>query len=604
MPWKLIGLVAWLLTSLYLVEARVTMAPDGPAAIHCVLLCSLGLATVEILNLVIRASLGRNDPGFAPSAAERVVIAVSFALVWGRHVFANFLWYDELLYPLYGPSYDANPSQWIRELWAYMLSPLNDHFMPVGKLVTYGLFSVSASSYAPWAFASFTFGMFSLYGLFLVVRSLTSDRLSGAAAVFVTVAAGLFTSAPLIFVWKGCGFGPSFTMAVFVLLLLLAVSMRNHANTRGRLLLAVGVGAVVPYCSSLMTIPAAVLAPLGAGDGAKHSGFRRKLAIVLLVSAASSVAYWLARSHFHVHSQVRSFAADFVWNCMGYVLYYIGLFALPQSANRALAWTLLAGLVIADSWLTVRALRRRDRVSLGLWGLLNVGMLMWLQGSAQTYFARHPATFDLHVAPHVVHTLYGYHCYLPSAGLAFASAAALAAGLAVIRSERVRMCGAPWLTCALIVLTLKWLHFTHYLPNATGYPMSPEGGRTKGSVVSARTELNQTLWRVFGRYQNQPSWVLRVIPVPDFPMRHLVDFDRYYFAPSHLLRDDANWLVPLSVLYRLSGMRASPHIVFKPSAEFCEADMRVLMSETELVKFLEHYYATAWSEMRGRLRAG
>jgi len=131
-----LGAGAYLLLAA-VVDVDVVRVPDGNRYLQTALLTLLGLAFVaaaEGLLAVIRAIRPREMLGWPFRAAAAG--SVAYSLVYGHRVFVNYWFYDDWDY-LFPHSLDK----------AWITGPLNDHFVPLLKIVLWGMRSAFGFDY-------------------------------------------------------------------------------------------------------------------------------------------------------------------------------------------------------------------------------------------------------------------------------------------------------------------------------------------------------------------------------------------------------------------------------------------------------------------------
>ncbi|MGA2275220.1 MAG: hypothetical protein ABSH00_16830 [Bryobacteraceae bacterium] len=131
-----LGAGAYLLLAA-VVDVGVIRVPDGNRYLQTALLTLLGLAFVaaaEGFLAVIRAIPPREMLGWPFRAAAAG--SVAYSLVYGHRVFVNYWFYDDWDY-LFPHSLDK----------AWITGPLNDHFVPLLKIVLWGMRSAFGFDY-------------------------------------------------------------------------------------------------------------------------------------------------------------------------------------------------------------------------------------------------------------------------------------------------------------------------------------------------------------------------------------------------------------------------------------------------------------------------
>src|SRR5579872_6456780 len=195
----------WLLNAAA-VDRWVCERPAMPAALQVALCLVFGLLTcrglllaAEVLGLKGRRPFWGDWPYYVPVAA--------YALLWGRHNFLNFLYYDE-----FGRFYTLplTPSQFLRTL----LDPINDHLQPVAKVYWHVIYSVFRIRYIGVATGAFVCAVACIVGAQALVRRALPEMGPVVPAVLATLLAATPHS-PHVVLWKGAGDSLLLTMAFF-----------------------------------------------------------------------------------------------------------------------------------------------------------------------------------------------------------------------------------------------------------------------------------------------------------------------------------------------------------------------------------------------------
>ncbi len=122
------GGLAYLLAAVA-ADLWVVGAPDGNRYVHLAVLTLLGIAFVTAAEgfLALIGAISTADMLGWPYRAAAIG-SVAYSLAWARPVFVNYWYYDDWGY-LRGA----------QSAVAYMLAPLNDHFVPLLKVVILGM---------------------------------------------------------------------------------------------------------------------------------------------------------------------------------------------------------------------------------------------------------------------------------------------------------------------------------------------------------------------------------------------------------------------------------------------------------------------------------
>lgn len=131
-----IGAAAYLLAAIA-ADVWVVSAPDGNRYIHFGILTVLGLAFMTAAEgfLALIRAISQADMLAWPFRAAAIG-SLAYTLAWARPVFVNYWYYDDWGYLRGAPS-----------ALAYMLEPLNDHFVPLLKLVILAMTRVFGFDY-------------------------------------------------------------------------------------------------------------------------------------------------------------------------------------------------------------------------------------------------------------------------------------------------------------------------------------------------------------------------------------------------------------------------------------------------------------------------
>ena len=286
-----LGAGAYLLLGV-LVDISVVRSPDGNRYLHTLLLTLLALAFVlaaEGLLALIRAIPAADMLGWPFRAS--VVGAVAYSIAWGHRVFVNCWYFDDWGYLVTRP-FDK----------ALITSPLNDHFLPLLKIVIWGMTRAFGFDYIGAACLQQAAFLVVIVGLAHLLWNAT--RRSWLLILLV----GLFALWPTYGVartWFGGGFLLTASAGLLTVYVLHALRMISGENLRLMDVCVSGVlAAAAVFISSQTLVPAVYLIAffLPALVVSQHrTADVRRLAIFCLVSLIpTAVAFW-GRSAYVVH---------------------------------------------------------------------------------------------------------------------------------------------------------------------------------------------------------------------------------------------------------------------------------------------------------------
>lgn len=216
---------------------------------------------------------------------EAHIGVIAFCVVWGRTTFIGRFFHDEIGYFL--PQHE-NLSVTLR----WLAEPLNEHFQPLFKLVTWLVYQAWGTHYAGTALLSFVSFILCIHGVCALLQA------TNIAATARMLAAGLFAIWPRfgdVMAWKAAGIPLFLSCSAFLLWLSWVVrAMSEPANVRLTWRSALPL-AVTVFSSSLITLPAVYLAPFP-GLALRRGAAARPFAIALGLACGASAAYFALRN--------------------------------------------------------------------------------------------------------------------------------------------------------------------------------------------------------------------------------------------------------------------------------------------------------------------
>ena len=499
---RLVAVIAWWAAG-WGVDRFVCRTPDAPASLQIGLCVAFG-----VLSCVLLVELAEIAGFRARAKHEFLIPAAAYALLWGRHHFLNFFYWDEIT--RFGAT---RLSPW--ELARSLFEPVaNGHVMPLAKLYWYAVYSVFRGEYIGVAAGSFVFAIAGIAGAHALLRVVTPPRPRFLALVAATLLAATPHS-PIVTLWKGAGDSLQLSLAEFLAsmaALAAAVLGRIEFDRRTLVWIALGLSASV-LSSSLVTVAPIYLIPFGlwlAAERPRRIEIVRRFRTLAVLVTAVTIGFWLVRE---LWIGVPFPATPWTWSAMlGSLRGAIEVF-LPSTALRAAFLAGCAAMAIA----ACRPTRRPVSI---VWLL---GLEMFVAGTLQVVLARGMVyeAREMHAQ---------YHLYLAFSGLALACAAmVVAAGIALssieidpARSRLVRTSESALVAGSLAIYVLfQHLRVERLWPVMTAYPLAdacaprplpPE--RTRASVICAREDLRRDLARYVAAGRR-----VRARPPPEGPPR-------------------------------------------------------------------------------------
>lgn len=214
-----------------------------------------------------------------PTAMDCVIVAGVFAWCFAAYCFSGGFHHDEWSYFL---ASDANLPARIRDL----VEPLNEHFLPVTKLVQQIVYTIFGPNYLGIATVNFVAALASLLGLFLLVKRSTNSRI----AAYVAAALGLvvFQRSFEALVWPGAGLSLFITAACYF-----AAAMPISTNRIGWRIALV---AVMVFSSSAFPAFAAALVFSCGATWILDRKANRPALLLAISTVAIVISYFVLRS--------------------------------------------------------------------------------------------------------------------------------------------------------------------------------------------------------------------------------------------------------------------------------------------------------------------
>jgi hypothetical protein len=608
-PW-LAWAALWLLSAAA-ADRFICNGPASPAPVQAAIALGFGLLTCRGLLLAAEAAALKR-PGGGWHDWPCYVPAAVFALLWGRHNFLDFFYYDEFnrFWLLY-----LSPSQLPKELFV----PVNDHLQPVAKLYWYVIYSVFRSNYIGVAAGAFVCAVACLAGAFALVRLAAPGDPRRLPLVLATLLAATPHS-PYIILWKGAGDSVLLTLTFFfptLVVLARVIDGRQPPGPRAFALFLAGT-VLTTFSSSLVTLVPVYLLPFGLWlylqPGPKRDRVRFFTA-AFAGAVAATLLYWALRRYV---AKVALPHPEWRWkNFLG---------SLRGALELYFHWRVLTGLFLAGSaaaggrlLLTVfrkagRSTRtqavRADPAAV-VWAL---GFLMFVVGTFQLTAARH-MTYESR------EEMSFYHLFLTNWGLGLACvglagvAANGWAGLAAraprpVLPRRARglvraaACAGAAAYCVWqgARLNQAWPVLTAFPLRAGMYPFAAPlpAGLTRISVIRDRAEFAADLRRFLeGAARAAPRDERHLAVLPDLAVADSPRFVALALWPAYLNthpQHAPDWIAAsrLSFHLRVTGLDAWVNkrieIRFIPLEAVPPGTLRALLNNPETGVFLHKYW--------------
>ncbi len=543
--WILLVLAAAWFGAGYAADRLVCRAPETPATIQSLVCVAFGVLTAALL--VDLAALA----GFPARAKwEFLPPAAAYALLWGRHHFLDFFYWDEIL--RFGSTRAS-----IGQLLGSLFSPVgNGHVMPLARLYWYVIYSVFRADYIGVAGASFVAAVAAIASAQALLRMVAPARPRYLALVAATLVAATPHS-PIVTLWKGAGDSLLLAMATFLPAAAILAGAATGRIAFGRRAFAWSAALLTASLgsSSVLTEMPIFLLPFAAGfafGDPTARKFRARFAILFALITLETGAYWFVRQ-----SVVGLPFPGGAWGWRGLVTALAGTLEtfLPARALVVLFALGSAGMVVrlAAGW--SGAVRRRgsppvtrdaesESSTIEATVIEPVRIepttILWLLG-VEMFVA---GTFEVVLARGMVYVVLeehaGYHLFLAFWGLALACASiVVAAGTGlrhlvpeVPRGRVARIAGRTAVaTCLVAYCAFQSLRVERLWPLLTSFPIEhacapekPPPSRTRITVIRAREEMREDLRRYMDGAIASADKEQRRKDLPDFS---LMDSPRY-----------------------------------------------------------------------------
>lgn len=213
--------------------------------------------------------------------------SVFFALASGKTVFINRFLQDEI-------GYFSTIQQNFFWNFRSIFIPLNEHFLPLLKLLLWGIYNLFGIHYFGISLLGFFLFILSVHCLFLLF---TQAKIGSWIALTVTAAYAVWSGFLQVLSWKSAGVPLIFPVSFFLLWMSkVQTDITNQTKTPPYLLVGV-LNFVTVFSSSLITLPGIYLAPLFLKTFRSKSGLFR-LGLTLLISLIISGLYFYLRNSY------------------------------------------------------------------------------------------------------------------------------------------------------------------------------------------------------------------------------------------------------------------------------------------------------------------
>jgi hypothetical protein len=271
--------VSWLALGL-LVHHWTQAHPRTPALAQTAAILAFAWCQSALVTRALRGPLVKEPDSDAPPIHFAVLL---FALVWGRHSFLQNFHHDEL-------GYFGSVGQNLHQAFWSLFEPLNEHFLPVTKLLQWAVYNAFGIDYFGIAAVHCLVFTVLLHAFWLLLTELGAPPFARSLA---TAWLAIWPSFADDHLWKGAGLNLFLSAAAFFLWLTLSIRALDGKIELERRSISASVilCAITIFSSSLITLPAIYLATLLP----VHRRAWRKLAFVASESIALSAAYFVCR---------------------------------------------------------------------------------------------------------------------------------------------------------------------------------------------------------------------------------------------------------------------------------------------------------------------
>ena len=514
----------------YAVDRLVCRAPETSAPIQVALCVAFGVLSCALLFEIATIA------GFpARSKWEFLLPAAAYALLWSRHHFVDFFYWDEIL--RFGAT-RYSLEQFLKTLFVPVAA---GHVMPLACVYWYAIYSVFGANYIGVAGGSFVAAIATIAGAQALLRIVAPRR-----PRFLALAAAALLAAtphsPIVTLWKGAGDSLLLAMATFLAgeAILAAAMLGRIAFSRRAFACSAALLTASLFSSSVLTVMPIFLLPfalrLAVGD-AQARKVRTPFLALFGIITAGTCAYWIIRQ-----SVVGVPFPAGEWTLSGLLGSLLGTLEmfLPTRGLVALFALGSVAMVVHLAAAARDVLRRRGSASGGdvaaispttiLWLL---GLEMYVVGTLEVVLARGMVyeARDLHA---------GYHLYLAFWGLALACASIVVAAGAGLRhlvpeaplGRTARIAGRVAVATGLVVYcAFQQVRVERLWPLLTSFPLehacAPESlppARTRITVIRAREDLREDLRHYVDGAIAIAGKEQRKTELPDFAM---MDSPRY-----------------------------------------------------------------------------
>jgi hypothetical protein len=602
--------VLWLLSAAA-ADRFICNGPASPAAVQFAIALGFSLLTCHGLLLAAETA-GFREPGNAWRDWPYYVPVAMFALLWGRHNFLDFLYYDEfsrfemLLLP---------PSKVPKDL----LVPVNDHLLPIAKLYWYAIYYVFRSNYIGVAAGACVCAVACLVSAFALIRLAAPGDPRRLPLVLATLLAATPHS-PYVILWKGAGDSVLMTLAFFFPTLILlgrVIEGRQPPGPRALALFLAGTF-LTTYSSSLVTLVPVYLVPLGLWLYLQPSPKRDRVRFFTAAFAgavAATLLYWILRRYV---ARVELPHPEWRWqNFLGSLRGALELYFY----RRSLIILFLAGSVATGSWLLLAVFRKAMRLARPEAIRIDPAAIVWALGFLMFVVG----TFQLTAARNMIYEsreqMAGYHLFLPSWGLGLACAglASLAVNWLATLAARAPRLVLPRPTlgvirvavCAGVAFYGVWqaARLNRAWPVLTSFPLQNgvyswpapvPAGQTRISVIRDRAEFVADLRRFLeGASHAAPRDDRNLTLLPDLAIADSPRFGALALWPIYLNTHpqfSTDWVAKsrLSFHLRVAGLdswvRRRTEIRFVPPEALPPRTLQLLLDNPETGVFLHKYW--------------
>ena len=273
-------------------------SPRTPAMIQIFAIMTLSLIFVLLVEKILyRFEIIEVGELYDSRFFAVLVSNLSFAYVFGRHVFIALFYYDEW-------GYFESLNQNLPVLGKIILNPLNDHFVPVLKILFILLNGIFVTDYFGFGLASFLG-----FSLLLVFFCLLLKRVgcNPTVIILLSVSFATLTSFPDIHVWKGGGLWLILSCTLLLNYLVHSWKILDRPDSPRDLMVSAILCTLLVCVASQVMFPIIFLAPfLGIKLFLRQSSDRQKKRVVEIVKLAKILGISLAISliYFSLRTQL------------------------------------------------------------------------------------------------------------------------------------------------------------------------------------------------------------------------------------------------------------------------------------------------------------